>query len=315
MTTLYFSHPAFLNHDTGPGHPERADRLRALEKALSDQAFAALIRREAPLCDLDKIRLLHDSRYIDALQAAAPHDGLIHLDPDTVMSPGTWEAALRAVGGAIAATDAVMKGEATNAFCATRPPGHHAEAMRAYGFCLFNNVAIAAVHARLAYGIERAAVVDFDVHHGNGTQAMFWREKNLFYASTHQMPLFPGTGSLLDTGEYNNIVNAPLSAGDSGVQFREAFETRILPALDRFSPELLIISAGFDAHRDDPLGGLLLNEEDFVWATAKLLDIAAKHAGARVVSVLEGGYNLRGLAQSAAAHIRVLMGTSQSQKS
>jgi acetoin utilization deacetylase AcuC-like enzyme len=307
MATLYITHPAFLDHDTGWGHPERPDRLRAIDKFLSHEAFAGLVRREAPLAPLAAIGLAHDDRYIAAIEAAAPKDGPVYLDSDTLMSPGSWEAALRAVGGALHATDQVMSGAADNAFCALRPPGHHAEAARAYGFCLFNNVAIAAFHARAAHGAERVAVMDFDVHHGNGTQAMFWRDRRMFYASTHQMPLFPGTGALSETGEHDNIVNAPLRSGDGAEAFREAFESRILPGLNRFRPDILFISAGFDAHRDDPLASLSLTEEDFAWATRKLLDIADAHCQGRVVSLLEGGYDLRGLASSASAHVRELM--------
>ena len=311
MTTLYIIHPAFLAHDTGPGHPERSDRLRAVEKALAHDIFAGLTRREAPLSSVDPARLMHDDRYIAALEAAAPKTGSVHIDGDTLMSPGTWEAALRAVGAAVYATDAVMSGAAQNAFCAVRPPGHHAEAARAYGFCFFNNVAIAAVHARAKDGASRVAVGDFDVHHGNGTQNMFWRDRNLFYASSHQMPLFPGSGHPSETGAHNNIVNVALRHGDAGKQFREAYETRILPALDAFQPDLVIISAGFDAHHADPLGGVALVEDDFAWVTRKLIEIADKHAGGRVVSMLEGGYDLTGLAMSTAAHVRELLAASR----
>jgi len=307
MTTLLFTHKAFLDHDTGPGHPERPDRLRAIEKALSHDFFAGLKREEAPLSDTEPLRLVHDERYVAALEERRQTDRTIHLDPDTVMSPGSWEAALRAVGAALAATDAVMEGRAANAFCAIRPPGHHAEAARALGFCLFNNVAVAAFHARVKHGAERVAVVDFDVHHGNGTQAMFWRDKNALYISTHQMPLFPGTGSLSETGLYDNIVNAPLRSGDNGEVFQDAFRSRVLPALDRFAPDIIFISAGFDAHQDDPLASLELTEADFGWATQVLLDKAYKYAGGRVVSLLEGGYGLTGLARSVAVHVSELM--------
>jgi acetoin utilization deacetylase AcuC-like enzyme len=311
MTTLYISHAAFLAHDTGPGHPERPDRLRAIDKALSHELFTGLTRREAPLATVEPARLLHDDRYIAALEAGAPKHGYAHIDGDTLMSPGTWEAALRAVGAAVAATDAVMTGAAKNAFCAVRPPGHHAEAARAYGFCFFNNAAIAAVHARVRHGAERVAVVDFDVHHGNGTQNMFWRDRNLFYASSHQMPLFPGTGHPSETGAHNNIVNVALKHGDGAKEFRAVYEERILPALDAFRPDFLVISAGFDAHRNDPLGGVMLIEDDFAWVTRRLLDVGDKHARGRVVSVLEGGYDLTGLAMSAAVHVRELMAASR----
>jgi acetoin utilization deacetylase AcuC-like enzyme len=306
MQTLLVTHPDCLDHDTGQGHPERPDRLRAIEKALSHTDFSALKREEAPLAGYDLIERLHPRAYVESIQKAAPEDELIWLDPDTVMSPKSLQAALRAAGGAVHATDRVMEGEVENAFCALRPPGHHAEPSRAMGFCIFNNAAVAALHARDKHGAERVAVVDFDVHHGNGTQAAFWSDKDLFYASTHQMPLFPGTGAAYETG-VGNIFNAPLHAGDGGKRFREAFEQRILPALHDFGPDLLLISAGFDAHRDDPLANIELSEEDFVWVTEALLEQARRHAGGRVVSVLEGGYNLQALASSAAAHIRTLM--------
>ncbi len=309
MPTLLLTHPDCLLHEMGAHHPERPDRLRAVADALSGDAFAALRREEAPLAGLETIELLHPAAYVDAVRAAEPKKGHIWLDPDTAMSPGSWNAALRASGAAIYAVDQVMSGGAKNAFCATRPPGHHAEPARAMGFCFFNNVAIAAMHARAKHGAERVAVVDFDVHHGNGTQAAFWSDKNLFYASTHQMPLFPGTGALSETGA-GNIWNAPLSPGDGRDHFQEAFLSRILPALDNFAPDLLLISAGFDAHRDDPLAQIELVEPDFAWATAKLADVADKHAGGRVVSTLEGGYNLEALAKSSAAHVEVLIDAS-----
>ena len=307
MTTLYISHSCFLDHDTGPGHPERADRLRAIEKVLDHEIFMPLKREDAPEADDEVIARVHPQRYIDLIRKSSPERGEVFLDGDTLMSPGTLKAALHAVGGAIRATDAVMTGEMQNAFCAIRPPGHHAEPERAMGFCFFSNAAIAAHHARDKHGAERIAVMDFDVHHGNGTQAAFWSEPDLFYASTHEMPLYPGTGHTKETGETGNIVNAPLRAGDAGPAFRDAMTSRILPALSDFSPDLLIISAGFDAHRDDPLANLGLVEEDFSWATYKLAEIAHKHASGRVVSVLEGGYHLTGLAQSVAVHVNALM--------
>ncbi len=306
MPTLFLSHPDCLAHETGLGHPERPDRLRAVEKVLSHESFGALKREQAPLADRAVIERIHPARYVDAIFDAIPDQGLIRIDPDTVLSPGSLNAALRSAGAAVRAVDAVMSGETKNAFIATRPPGHHAEPARAMGFCLFNNVAIGAMHARAKHGITRVAVVDFDVHHGNGTQAAFWSDRNLFYASTHQMPLFPGTGKVGETG-VGNIFNAPLSSGDDGEDLRAAFETRILPSLDAFRPELLIVSAGFDAHRDDPLASLNMVEADFDWATRKLVDAAEKHTGGRLVSVLEGGYDLTALARSTAAHVRVLM--------
>lgn len=310
MSTLYLTHSACLQHDTGYGHPERSDRLRAIQKALNTELFAGLKREDAPLADAGIIALAHPKAYIEALQRAAPKQGqgLAIVDGgDTVISPGSWEAALRAAGAAIRAVDQVMTGAASNAFCAVRPPGHHAEAAQPMGFCLFNNAVIAGLRARAAHGAERIAVADFDVHHGNGTQAMFWSDKDLFYASSHQMPLFPGTGYVSETGAAKNIVNAPLRSGDGGSQFREAWEMRILPALHNFAPDILIISAGFDAHQDDPLANIGLLEEDFAWVTEKLAGAARRHAGGRIVSTLEGGYDLEALAKSAAVHVRVLM--------
>lgn len=308
MPTLLISHPVFLQHDTGFGHPERPDRLRAIEQVLEDESFQFLHREEAPLADETALARMHGPDYIKALERIAPKSGQIAVDGgDTVMSPDSLEAALRAAGAGVMAVDQVMTGAARNVFCAVRPPGHHAETRQAMGFCLFNNVAIAAAHARAVHGMERVAVVDFDVHHGNGTQHMFWSEANLFYASTHQMPLFPGTGALHEEGTAGNIVNAPLRRGDDSYHFKEAFESRILPALHNFSPDLVIISAGFDAHRDDPIGGLALTDADFAWATRRLLDVANRHAGGHLVSMLEGGYDLGGLAHSTAAHLRELM--------
>ena len=307
MTTLYITHPSFVDHDTGPGHPERPDRIRAIDKALSHESFEPLKREEAPKGTEEMILRVHPQAYIDAIREAAPESGLIHLDGDTLMSPGTMEAVLHGVGATVRATDAVMSGEVQNAFCGVRPPGHHAEPERAMGFCLFNNIAIAAMHARARHGAERVAVVDFDVHHGNGTQAAFWSDKNAFYASTHQMPLYPGTGAPRETGEANNICNAPLRAFDGGDQFREAMRSRIFPALMNFSPDMLFISAGFDAHKDDPLANLALVEDDFSWVTYQLAEIAHKKTGGRIVSLLEGGYDLAALARSAAFHVSALM--------
>jgi acetoin utilization deacetylase AcuC-like enzyme len=307
MTTLLLTHPACLLHDTGFGHPERADRLRAIDDALAGAAFKHLKREEAPLADLAVIERLHPHAYVEMIRAAIPKRDHNWLDPDTVVSPGSWEAALRATGAAIRAVDQVMAGAADNAFCAVRPPGHHAEPSRAMGFCLFNTVAVAALHARAAHGAKRVAVVDFDVHHGNGTQDAFWSDKDLFYGSTHQMPLFPGTGALSETG-VGNIFNAPLKPGDDGEDFRAAWQTRILPALDDFAPDFLLVSAGFDAHIKDPLAQLRLVEADFAWVTEKLLEAAAKHTGGKLVSTLEGGYDLDALASSTAVHVETLMG-------
>jgi acetoin utilization deacetylase AcuC-like enzyme len=307
LTTLVISHSACLMHDMGEGHPERPDRLRAVERALESEAFQMLARDVAPRADLAAVARVHPKDYIDAIRAAAPTEGLTALDPDTSMSPGSYEAALRAAGGAVFAVDEVMSGKARNAFVATRPPGHHAEVATPMGFCFFNNAAIAARHAHAAHGAERVVIVDFDVHHGNGTQHIFWDDPTVMYASTHQMPHYPGTGAVGERGEHNQIVNAPLRAGDGGDAFREAMETAILPRLEAFAPDLVIISAGFDAHRRDPLGNLNLIEADFSWATRKLMEVARKRSHERVVSVLEGGYDLEGLSRSVAAHVTALM--------
>jgi acetoin utilization deacetylase AcuC-like enzyme len=308
MTTLLLTHPACLNHVTPPGHPERSDRLRAINEVLGEARFNGLARREAPEGNLDSVALCHSEHYVTELRHIAPSSGMIYIDGDTSMSPGTWEAVMRGVGGAVAATDAVMSGTHHNAFVAVRPPGHHAEKSTPMGFCFFDNAAIAARHAQRQYGIDRAAVVDFDVHHGNGTQDIFWADKTVMYCSTHQMPLFPGTGAAGERGEHDTIVNAPLAPEDGSAQFRAAFEHRILPSLKKFSPELIIISAGFDAHYRDPLASLNLKAEDFRWVTTKLIDVANASASGRIVSVLEGGYDLQGLKESVAAHLTALMG-------
>jgi acetoin utilization deacetylase AcuC-like enzyme len=307
MATLLLSHPASLNHLTPPGHPERPDRIRAVDQVLSEDRFKALVRGEATEGNLDQVLLCHNEHYVTELRHIAPSNGLVYIDGDTSMSPGTWEAVMRGVGGAVAATDAIMSGAQRNAFVAVRPPGHHAEGSRPMGFCFFDNAAIAARHAQRTYGIERAAVVDFDVHHGNGTQDIFWSDPTVMYCSTHQMPLFPGTGASGERGEHDTIVNAPLAPEDGSAKFRAAFENLILPQLTKFSPELIIISAGFDAHYRDPLASLNVKAEDFGWVTRKLMEVADKSAGGRVVSVLEGGYDLQGLQESVAAHVTALM--------
>jgi acetoin utilization deacetylase AcuC-like enzyme len=312
MTTLLLTHPCFVEHDTGPGHPERPDRMRAIDKVLSHELFEDLKREEAPLRDdvEEAIALAHPNSYVDWVKSSRPAEGEppAHLDPDTLLSAKSWEPALRAVGAGLAAVDRVMdKGSGiANVFCQVRPCGHHAEHERAMGFCIFANVAIAGLYARKKYGAERIAVVDFDVHHGNGTQDIFWSDKDLYLGSTHQMPLYPGTGALSETG-VGNIWNAPLRPGDGGDKFKDAFESRILPALRNFGPDLVLISAGFDAHQDDPLANLRLTEPDFAWATSKIAEIAAKHAQGRLVSMLEGGYNLAALARSVGVHVRALM--------
>ena len=306
--TLLLTHTACLDHVTPPGHPERPDRLRAVAEVLGEERFKPLTRGDAPEGSLDSVTLCHGEHYVGELRHISPQSGMIYIDGDTSMSPGTWEAVMRGVGGAVAATDAVMSGTHQNAFVAVRPPGHHAEVSKPMGFCFFDNVAIAARHAQRKYGIGRAAIVDFDVHHGNGTQDIFWHDPTVMYCSTHQMPLFPGTGALGERGEHDTIVNAPLASEDGSAKFRAAFENLILPQLRKFAPELIIISAGFDAHYRDPLASLNLKAEDFGWVTRKLMDQAEASSGGRVVSVLEGGYDLQGLKELVAAHVTTLMG-------
>ena len=306
MTTLLFTHPACLEHDPGRHHPESAARLRAVLDALAEPEFANLERREAREAALEDLVQVHPRPHVERLLRAVPKSGHVGIDADTVLSPASGEAALRAAGAVVAAVDAVAAREADNAFCAVRPPGHHAEPDRAMGFCLFNNIAIGALRARAAHNLHRIAVIDFDVHHGNGTQAAFEADGGLFYASTHQSPLYPGTGSPSETG-VGNIVNAPLRPMAGSREFRAAMSGHILPALDAFRPELMLISAGFDAHRSDPLAQLMLDEADYTWVTERLVEIANRHAGGRLVSALEGGYDLPALGAWVAAHVRVLM--------
>jgi acetoin utilization deacetylase AcuC-like enzyme len=307
MTTALLTHSACIYHETPPGHPESSDRLRAVLRALEDEAFQYLVREDAPRAAPEEIGRVHPAYYIEAVMGAVPETGYASLDPDTHVSPGSGEAALRAAGAVVAAVDRVMAGSVRNAFCAVRPPGHHAEPTRAMGFCLFNNVAIGALHARMKHGLRRIAVVDFDVHHGNGTQAMFEEDENLFFASSHQMPLYPGTGRPGERGRANNIVNASLDPGSGSHEFRQAWDNTVLPALDAFRPDFVFISAGFDAHRRDPLANLNLTEDDYAWVTRRLCALADTHCGGRVVSSLEGGYDLTALAASAAAHVKALM--------
>jgi acetoin utilization deacetylase AcuC-like enzyme len=308
MSTLYIAHPACLDHQTPLGHPERPDRIRAIERALEKERFTSLVREQAPMAEMESLALAHPEDHIVRLRDISPREGLVRIDEDTVMSPGTYEAALRGAGGAVLAVDEVMTGRATNAFVAMRPPGHHAERIRAMGFCFFNNAAIAARHAQKKHGAERVAIFDWDVHHGNGTQDIFWSDETVLYCSTHEAPLYPGTGALSETGEHGTIVNAPLNAGDGTEAFREAVDSVVLPRIDAFAPDLIIISAGFDAHWRDPLASLNLMESDFAWATQRLMDLADRHCGHKIVSVLEGGYDLEGLAKSTAFHLDALMG-------
>lgn len=306
MKTLYYSHPDFLLHDTGFGHPESAERLRRIEKVLSEPEFTGLIRKLPPFGTIEQIRLIHDQFHIDAIINAIPETGFHFIDSDTVLSSGSKNAAFRAVGAVCDAVDQILAGKADNAFCAVRPPGHHAEPDQAMGFCLFNNIAIGAEYARRRYKLERIAIVDFDVHHGNGTQAAFYHQPQVLYASSHQMPHYPGTGFPSETGA-GNIINVPLSAGDTGKEFAEKYKSVIFPRLDNFKPELILISAGFDAHRDDPLAGIALLEADYQWITLELMAIADRHCSGRIISVLEGGYNLEALGNSVAVHVKSLL--------
>jgi acetoin utilization deacetylase AcuC-like enzyme len=306
MSVALFTHPAALEHDTGEDHPECADRVRHILRALDREEFSPLLRELAPKARIEALQPAHTAEHIDAI-FELPTDRTTYIDADTVFSPGTLEAALRGAGGAVAAVDAVMDGWAKAAFVAMRPPGHHAEADRAMGFCIFNNAAVAAYHARARWHLRRVAVVDFDVHHGNGTQDIFGPDPELFYGSSHQFPCYPGTGAAHETGIAGNVVNAPLAPGSGSVEFRAAWADRILPSLRAFKPELLIISAGFDAHAADPLAQLRLREPDFQWITQELLAVADEHCPGRVVSLLEGGYDLQALAASAATHVRALM--------
>ncbi len=303
MTTALYSHPEFGAHLTPPGHPEQVARLQAVASGL---AGLPLDRRLAPLADEAEVLRCHPARYLARVKAAVPATGWAQLDADTYLSPGSLEAALRAVGGACAAVDAVLAGDVKNAFIACRPPGHHAETETAMGFCLFGTVAIAAKRALDHHGLSRVAVVDFDVHHGNGTQDLLWDEGRCLFASSHQMPLYPGSGRVTETGAQGQIVNLPLREGSGGGAMRAGYEARIFPALAAWKPELILISAGFDAHADDPLAGLDWQVDDFRWLTERICDLAAEHAGGRVVSCLEGGYDLPALAASVAAHVGVL---------
>ena len=314
MTTRLYWHPIYLEHRVPPGHPERPDRIRALMSELEGPDFYRLDRVEAQMASEDAILLAHPESYVEKIRREIPEpiddeeapQPINKLGVDTYVSPKSWEAALLAIGAANAAVDDVFSGQADNVFVASRPPGHHAELSTAMGFCLFNNVAIAARHAQRNHGAERVAIVDWDVHHGNGTQDIFKDDPSVLYCSTHQFPLFPGTGRKDEVG-VGNIVNAPLSPNTGSREFREAFNSRVLPALDNFRPDLVLISAGFDAHFRDPLAEINLDEADFDWATGKLMERAERFCNHRLVSVLEGGYDLEGLSQSASSHITRLL--------
>ena len=306
MSTLLVSQPNFADHVTPQGHPERADRIRAVEESLARSRFDKLIRREAPSGDLTLAELVHDGRYLAKLRNARPAEGIGQLDPDTFISANSLAVAATGLGGALTALDAVLLGEVDNAFCAIRPPGHHAEIATPMGFCLINTVAIMAREAQRKYGAERIAIIDFDVHHGNGTQDIFKSDASVFYASSHQMPLYPGTGKPSETG-VGNIFNVPLDENSDGAAMRDAYLTRIIPALIDFSPDLILLSAGFDAHERDPLAQLNWQSSDYGWLTGKLMDAAERSCGNRIVSLLEGGYDLKGLAGGVSNHVAVLM--------
>jgi acetoin utilization deacetylase AcuC-like enzyme len=305
MLQLY-THSICLQHDPGPGHVESPARLRAVLQALDQDRFAVIDRVEAPCATREQLLRVHTAEHIDRILSITPNEGTVRLDEDTLMSPASAEAGLRAAGALVAAVDSVMTGAADRAFCAVRPPGHHATQHTAMGFCLFNNVAVAAAHALAAHGLKRVAIADFDVHHGNGTQDIFQREPRVLFMSSHQSPLYPGTGYAGETG-VGNVVNAPLSPGDGSYEFRDGWETVLLPRLQAFKPQLLLISAGFDAHRNDPIADIRLQAEDYAWITERLLDIARTHADGRVVSTLEGGYDLSALAASVSAHVSALL--------
>ena len=306
MSTLYISHSSALDHLTPPGHPERPDRIRVVERVLEQARFLRLIREQAIRAELASICLVHSENYVLSIQNACPAQGLVEINEETALSAGTMEAALRAAGAGIQAVDEIMTNRAKNAFTAMRPPGHHAEPTRSMGFCIFNNVAIAARHAQVRHGVERVAILDWDVHHGNGIQDIFWSDRSVMYCSTHEMPLFPWTGHASERGEFDNIVNVPLQAGDGSDAFRAALSDIILPRIDSFAPAIIVIAAGFDAHWRDPLGNLNLKEADFAWATREVMTLADRHCHSRLVSILEGGYDLEALAESVEAHLTEL---------
>ena len=307
MTTAYFRHEECLGHVTPPGHPEQVARLEVIERALAAPQYAALERRDAPVGRKEDVLLCHPAAYFERVQASIPADGFLSLDADTHVTNGSFEAALRGVGGITAAVDAVLDGTVGNAFVACRPPGHHAETETAMGFCLFGNVAIGARHALERRGLNRVAVIDFDVHHGNGTQDLLWAEERAMFVSSHQMPLYPGSGRADERGAHGQIMNRPLAAGTDGSLMRQVYGRDVFPAIEAFAPELILVSAGFDAHEADPLANLNWTTEDFAWITREICALAARICGGRVVSTLEGGYDLDALGAAVAVHVTELM--------
>jgi acetoin utilization deacetylase AcuC-like enzyme len=308
MTTAFVTHPDCLKHDMGAYHPERPERLSAIEDQLIASGIGQyLARYDAPLASDEELARVHPIEYVRAIRDAAPEEGTVHLDPDTAMNPHSLRAALRAAGAAVLATDLVMRGEAGSAFCSVRPPGHHACRARPMGFCIFNNVAVAARHARHAHGVERTAIIDFDVHHGNGTEDIFQHDPHVLMASTFQHPFYPYSGT---EDPAPNMVNVPLAAGAGSRQFREAVAESWIPALETFKPQLVLFSAGFDAHAEDDMAMLRLSDADYAWVTQQVKAVADRHAGGRIVSMLEGGYALSALGRSVVQHVRVLAGLS-----
>ena len=306
MQTAYISHPLFLKHDMGAHHPECPARIHAVEDQLIASGLMNYLQHhDAPEVTREQLLRVHDEVHIDQMEDSVPLQGIVHIDGDTAMNPFTYKAALRAAGAVVMAVDLVMTGKTENAFCNVRPPGHHAERARAMGFCIFNNVAVGAAHALEQHGLERVAILDFDVHHGNGTEHIFHDDPRVMLCSTFQHPFYPHSG---EGSGNDHIINVPLDAGSGGVEFREAVTQHWLPALERFKPEMLLISAGFDAHRDDDMSMLKLIETDYAWVTTELKRVAEKYAQRRIVSALEGGYDLHALGRSVAAHVKVLSG-------